>query len=587
MVMALGFSILTPMFADQALAASSRAASVVEVKGTAYLKKAGGTKPYRLFKRMTVNQGDTIITEAASSVVLNVIDRDDEVTIGENSEVYMADLLDDEGTKTTVRVSSGNVSSNVSKLQDRDTFKIETPNATMGVRGTHFMLFVDPATGTVRMIVNSGKVGLDLPEGEEMLDHNRLIYPSQQVTLFVGDSGQLDGYVSMPDLPVEVDASIIEDLLRNKERIEQENEEYLRGLAAAEEELPDGVADLDALIANVHHAVESIIKAAIDKGILNEEELDAIIEEVNRNLEPGRTPLDREFLRNLPGDLPDPMEEERRRQREEAEQRRQQLEHEREQRRQQAEDEQQEMLERIKQQREEQEQQNKEARERREREAVDHYRNQLSDDEREQLERRLEERERERTGQQPQTPPETTAPNPAPGGGDDPGEGPGDPNEGKPAAKLKLREDDEGRMYVDVILSNIPEGLYGAELHLLFDAEQYAALPDDEGGWQVETAALAEIFSDFVIHTRAETGQYIWENGTASPATELLAAILSLGEAAHDPVDEIVLLSIPLDRLVPGENRGNIILKDIRLVDDNGQLLSDAPLITIDLEDDF
>ncbi len=95
--MVLTVSIFVPLLAEQAYAASSRAAVVEEVEGTAYLKKAGGSNPYRLFKRMTVNDGDTIITEAKSSVVLKAADWQDEITIGENSEVYIADLLKAEG----------------------------------------------------------------------------------------------------------------------------------------------------------------------------------------------------------------------------------------------------------------------------------------------------------------------------------------------------------------------------------------------------------------------------------------------------------------------------------------------------------
>src|SRR5690554_8134462 len=85
------FSMFSVLIANPAEANSTRAAVVQEVTGTVHVKKAGGSKSFRAYRNMSLNQGDHITTGADSSVVLKVLDREDGIPIDQNSELYISD----------------------------------------------------------------------------------------------------------------------------------------------------------------------------------------------------------------------------------------------------------------------------------------------------------------------------------------------------------------------------------------------------------------------------------------------------------------------------------------------------------------
>jgi hypothetical protein len=94
------FSLISPLAIQPVEAKTSRAAVIQEVKGTVNVKKAGGSKSFRAYKNMALNQGDHISTEARSSVVLSVLDHEDVITIDQNSDLYISELQENGGKKT-------------------------------------------------------------------------------------------------------------------------------------------------------------------------------------------------------------------------------------------------------------------------------------------------------------------------------------------------------------------------------------------------------------------------------------------------------------------------------------------------------
>ncbi|WP_274363587.1 FecR family protein [Paenibacillus thermotolerans] len=148
-------------FASSVSAASesSRVAQIVSLSGEVFVKKSGGSKEFKAYKSMALNQGDFLRTGKKSSVTLKVIDHDDEMTIGANAQLCLSKLKDSGGgKKTNVSMVSGSAYVKAGKLKEKDTFEIETPTAVMGVRGTNFLVGVNNITGNTDIAVASGIV---------------------------------------------------------------------------------------------------------------------------------------------------------------------------------------------------------------------------------------------------------------------------------------------------------------------------------------------------------------------------------------------------------------------------------------------
>ncbi|NTZ18743.1 hypothetical protein EXW96_14530 [Paenibacillus sp. JMULE4] len=188
MMFALLFSMLSFVPAPPVQAKSVRAAVVVEVKGNVTYTKSGGSKSHRAYVNLSLNRGDAISTGSSSSVVIRIVDREDELTIGSNAEVYIADLLEENGgKKSKVKAWAGSLWAKVKSLvSPEDEFEVETPTAVMGVRGTQFMTLVDPVTGRTTMYVAAGIVEATstLSTGSEgHPSGSAAVYPAQQIDM--------------------------------------------------------------------------------------------------------------------------------------------------------------------------------------------------------------------------------------------------------------------------------------------------------------------------------------------------------------------------------------------------------------------
>lgn len=420
-ILGLVFAVVTSMFGGTASAASTRYALVADVKGTVIVTKAGGTKEIRLFKGMGLNEGDKLKVEKGSSVTLKVADRDDEVVLGENWNGALSKLKTNKngGTDTAVKTWSGSMYNKVEKITGTsNTYKVETPTAVMGVRGTHFTITFDPIYGEPTLIVSSGIVGSSSSGDSD--PRTVVVLPSQQITLYPdADPAAGVGYVDPDNVLGNVDPEVIAAILRNKELVDRENLDIIDSIPGdpdvqgrstlnlTEEE------QLQRYRQNVENALFHIFRSAVNSGKYSEDELQDIVNAANQTISDAERKFD--LNREVPpidrtAGIDPALEQQRRAQLEQARQRQEQQQQQKEQKRQEVAQNNQSLIDTIMQRQQEQQQANQQAAEQKSQEAAGKYINQLPPSEREALENRLQEKRQEQQQQQQQRPSQPAPP---------------------------------------------------------------------------------------------------------------------------------------------------------------------------------
>lgn len=284
------------LFAKDAHAATSRVAIIKELKGTVKVKKAGGSKEFTAFAKMTLNEGDIMSVGGSSSAVLqfaNGTDEDDKMTVSPNSKLTFSKLSTKKGTTTKVQLWSGSAWVDVKSIaSSSDEFTLETPTAVMGVRGTHFILSVDPVTGLTTATVAAGIVHTSTNTKDPNKKEAKNVYPTQQVTVTNGPTTtQLPSNVFISPIDLQqlisnASPEVIRSLLESAGQINQENGEKSKQY---EQQLGlDPTAGVDALsrfMKNLDNLVGAIAKQAEDAKKLGKDEIQKIIDEVNKQLQ--------------------------------------------------------------------------------------------------------------------------------------------------------------------------------------------------------------------------------------------------------------------------------------------------------------
>jgi hypothetical protein len=287
------FSLISSLITRPAAAKTSRTAVIQEVKGTVHVKKAGGSKSFMAYRNMPLNQGDHISTESNSSVVLKVLDHDDVITIEEKSDLYISELQNDGGKKTKFTIWGGSMWAKATSLVDaEDEFEIETPTGIMGVRGTNLLVGVDPETGESSFFIASGKGEVTKSVVGKPGRDTTTLNPLEKVTVSRNNRSDnaLDYYKNIVDLDTLIDQNvgpaIIEAVIKNKQSIDQENEEYIENLKSQQEQNPNQEdstqEEIDRMNQNLQNLVGNIVKKAIEKKKVDGEKIKDLIEEVNQ-----------------------------------------------------------------------------------------------------------------------------------------------------------------------------------------------------------------------------------------------------------------------------------------------------------------
>lgn len=115
------------------------------VSGDVYLQS--GESSIKAVTHMRISQGDHIYTTAASSVGL-IFEDDTVVSLGPNSDIIIENFLFNPVEKElsfVARMVKGTfsfITGQIAKLAPKQV-RLETPDATLGVRGTKFLVKID------------------------------------------------------------------------------------------------------------------------------------------------------------------------------------------------------------------------------------------------------------------------------------------------------------------------------------------------------------------------------------------------------------------------------------------------------------
>lgn len=592
--MLVGLGLVSGLFlqlsAPSVSAVGARFAVIEEVKGNAYVQKAGGSREFKAFRKMPLNQGDHLRTEKQASVILKVLDREDEITIGENSSIYISDLKQSSGKKTRFKIWAGSIWVKAKSLANsNDEFEVETPTAVMGVRGTQFFTGVDLLTGDTKVIVGAGVVSVELQNNNSLsnsgtdnwpTNHQVLIWPLYEAEIFHQPES---GNRNTPPMvaPIDVDAfarsssqAIIEAILRNKADLDRENAEFVerQKLLLAEGKLSDpgkrlfdisGPADsgkLNILSENLDNLVGSIVASAINQQRVDADKIKRLINEVdhtgNKKLD-----LDKVVPLKLSAKQAKLFEQLKRIK----EQRRKQLEEQKrlkEKKRKQYE----ELLTKLKEQQVLIAKQNEKALEDAQNKAEEAYLNQLSENEKQRFENDKFNRQQNNTAG-----PKTGSTNAGGNSGSSAGAC-GRPDglsiEPEPvsvtmAADQNLLDMNPlNHFNVNVSLGDV-KNCYGAEIHLVFNQGIVFS-----GHSEYLNKLFPETAGEGHALVSLEDVRQI--SGTDGISTELIYSIVKIGDTYRDSYNSSsgMFVSIPFDRHLALD--GNIQLSYLKLVDQNG-----------------
>lgn len=287
------FSLMSNMLAGAAFAKESRAAIVVSVKGEVMVTKAGGSAEYRAFEEMSLNQGDHIRTQDGSSIILKVVDQEDEVTIGPNTEMYISSLIesDEGGKKSKLKMWAGSLWFKVKKLVNADDeFELETPTAVMSVRGSNG--YIESMYGQLFALMTSGVLETTPTNGDGSSDSTN-ISPGQQYQQSDDQSGNPSDNVTPLDIKsfvANASPEIILSLLQSIQEIREENEQFVQQLGDGSKQVDsrtglklDSPEKQQQFGSNLTNLLANIAKEAMDSNKLPASEVNGLIAKANEN----------------------------------------------------------------------------------------------------------------------------------------------------------------------------------------------------------------------------------------------------------------------------------------------------------------
>ncbi|WP_162848504.1 FecR family protein [Paenibacillus nanensis] len=287
--------------------ASERSVTILEAKGDATVRLAGGQASFPAYAGMKLHEGDTLRTGAGAYAILMIDDRKDELTLGEHGELFLSDLKS-QGKAAISRFTllSGAIKAHVEERTGENAgerFEIRTPTAVMTAKGTHFLTIINKKTGETGMVVAAGVVRASTVTSSETEQARRnlqeiehvLVYPAQQLNL----DGRLQAddlrtkveYVDIGQIVSQLPPKVIESLVKSTPDILKENEQIAEqlkkqleaGITRAEGStlLIQDADDLSKVGANFDNFIPNLAKEAIDQHKLEQ----FLIDEANKKVD--------------------------------------------------------------------------------------------------------------------------------------------------------------------------------------------------------------------------------------------------------------------------------------------------------------
>ncbi|MEC0260201.1 FecR domain-containing protein, partial [Paenibacillus lautus] len=271
----------------------------MDITGSAKIRY-GGYAQVDAYKGMMLGEDDEIVTGSGTGgAKLRILDTDDVITLG-NDTTLVAEQLRKAGISNVTRLNleAGQAYYDVTDLtRSRDRFEVRSGYVTNNVRGTHFIITVNPLTGMTNVVTASGKVSSSMvPTGTEgsLPSGTVTISPTQQITLGGSQAGRPPvQFIDMEDLIGNASPEIIAQLIKNKNDIDRENEELLEKKRQELQSGQSGTGDLDLnmkspedlsrITNNLDQIIGNIAKEALDKKKVSKEELEKLIKEANRD----------------------------------------------------------------------------------------------------------------------------------------------------------------------------------------------------------------------------------------------------------------------------------------------------------------
>ena len=144
-IVALIIGISTIAFAAE----GKRTATITSLEGKAEIKLAGQSSWTAVQSGATINEGDTLKTDAKSRAVLAIGSKSEvgTVEVSEKSQLLLSAMMFDQKantSKTLLDLAMGEVLIKAQKVQgEQSKFEVKTPTSIVGVRGTVFRVKVE------------------------------------------------------------------------------------------------------------------------------------------------------------------------------------------------------------------------------------------------------------------------------------------------------------------------------------------------------------------------------------------------------------------------------------------------------------
>lgn len=157
-------------------AGKTRVAVLTGVRGTVTVKESGETAAKAASEKMPVNEGDVIRTGGSGSSVIIRFDDGSMVKVGPLASMTIGKMAGAGNTNNTeLNMDMGKTWARVKKLSGDSSFRVKTPTAVAGVRGTYYSSEVDNDS-TSQFDVFEGEIavsGATTPGQEVVLKENQ------------------------------------------------------------------------------------------------------------------------------------------------------------------------------------------------------------------------------------------------------------------------------------------------------------------------------------------------------------------------------------------------------------------------------
>ncbi|WP_276352707.1 FecR family protein [Cohnella caldifontis] len=510
-------------FGHSAYAASSRVAIIKSLTGNVQVKKAGGSKPFKAFAKMSLNEGDVLTTSANSTAVLqfsNGTSEDDKLSVSANTTLTFSKLSDRGGTRTKVSMFNGSAWVDVKSISTKnDEFTLETPTAIMGVRGTHLLVSVDPDSGVTRVTVAAGVVHTE-PTGEgEAKD----VKPGDNALVTKNESDQGEVTIAPADLDLllqHTDKSIVEAIVAAAGEIVKENRAKLDQYF---EEASENANDQARKKSNVENLLGAIVDSALKSGKISQDRVNQLVAEAQAQT--GVTiDLSKKSL-TLTDEEKQKQQEQKKKEEDASKAAKEQKKKEEEQRNK-------ELLKKLEDEKKKREEANQQTADAKKKKATDSYKNQLSDEEKKRFEN--DQKQNEQTNSP--SPVGSSGGSGGTGDSEDPGD-PGDPGNPPPASSVKpsfLSDWSTVSNGKAISWSQIP--LYGEETDALLPTFEFYKADIDESVQDIE----------MTLNFSADSKVYLISPLSFLPYRQSEPSLLSteIASESSDPAKELPGLTV-------------------------------------------